>query len=107
VRAGVPEPHPYWDRPHRLPDDAPDPFTIFACNERKLMYLRVRGIPEHRLRQMREQMDEALAQYRATLTDALLTLPPRERPLWRLYVPQLAHWPSWASYGPIGPRQPS
>lgn len=96
---------PYWDAPHVLPDDAPDPFTIFVCNERKLMYLRVRGIPETQLRQMRSRMDQALAQYRNTLLDALSTLPAHERPRWRLYAPQLAHWPSPDAYGPIGPRK--
>lgn len=98
-------PDPYWDAPHALPADAPDPFTIFACNERKLMYLRVRGVPEHQLRQMRRRMDEALVQYRNTLLDALQSLPIQERPLWRLYTPQLAHWVSWDTYGPIGPRR--
>lgn len=101
-----PETHPYWDAPHRLPEDAPDPFSIFLCNERKIAHLRARGLPEHTVQDLRTTMDSALAQYRRTLQEALDSLTPRERPHWALYLPQLAFWPQGDPSGPIGRQSP-
>lgn len=99
-------PHPWWDAPHTLPEDAPDPFTIFLCNERKIAHLRARGIPERTLKDLRTTMDRALLGYRSTLQEALDSLTPRERARWSLYLPQLAFWPQGDTSGPIGPLSP-
>lgn len=45
------------DQPHELPCD---PFTLFVENETSIGHLRARGLPEERLREIRQEMDTSL-----------------------------------------------
>ena len=85
-----------WDRPHILPDGIQDPFTIFACNERKIAWIRAHphDYSELQVQAARREMDVALAAYHDHLVRALLDLTGEERSRWRDYVPQVEFWSS-------------
>lgn len=83
-----------WDRPHILPEGAPDPFTIFACNEQKIAWMRRHGYRKPEVDQARKTMDLALVAYHRYLVERLELLYPEERIHWREYLPQVEYWSS-------------
>lgn len=81
-----------WDTAHLLPEGVTDPFTTFACNERKVAWLRAQGCPEAQVLSVRADQDRALAAYRRTLEEVMRTMTREEAGRWRDFVPQVEFW---------------
>jgi hypothetical protein len=77
-----------------LPSGVQDPFTVFACNEQKIAWMRAHGYREAEVAQVRRTLDLALTAYHRFLVDQLNLLTEEQRPLWREFVPQVEYWSS-------------